>query len=217
MEITEVEMKKLLPAWMRDDEANIGLSLGCDEIAKDFYGESRLLSKWNKIDELPEEILDELAYDLNIPWYVSTADIAAKRKIIKNSILVHSHLGTVDAVNMVIQDYFESGEVEEWFEYDGKPYFFRISSHNAALVMENYKLFIQLMNIVKRESAWLDHIAIKMEGDATVYAGTAIHDKSHETVRIVTLSEPGNYVLTTGDDELLTDGSGADLLTAYAE
>lgn len=214
MKIDDLTMKRLLPSWMRGDEANIGLSASVDKVAKKFYRESQVLSRWNQIDNMTENNLDELAWDLNIPWYVSTADIEIKRKIVKNSILVHAHLGTIEAVNMVIQDYFGEGEVEEWFEYGGDPCYFRITSNNAQLVLENYQLFCDLLAVVKRESAWLDHITIQMMSDATVYAGAAVHDKTHETIRILQIAEPEKYHLRTDADEQITTDSG-DSLSAY--
>ena len=38
---------------------------------------------FSRVDELPEEILDILAVDLNIQWYDNEADIECKRSTIK--------------------------------------------------------------------------------------------------------------------------------------
>ena len=76
MRLNETEMVKLLPAWMQEDGSDKGLATGCDIISRDAYAGLKLLSRWDKIDQLNDAELDEFAWELNIQWYVSTAPIA---------------------------------------------------------------------------------------------------------------------------------------------
>ena len=85
MRLNETEMVKLLPAWMQEDGGDKGLATGCDIISRDAYARLKLLSRWDKIDQLSDAELDEMAWELNIQWYDSTAPIAAKRAVIRNS------------------------------------------------------------------------------------------------------------------------------------
>ena len=94
MRLNETEMVKLLPAWMQEDGGDKGLATGCDIISRDAYARLKLLSRWNKIDQLSDAELDEMAWELNIQWYDSTAPIAAKRAVIRNSDRVYAKLGT---------------------------------------------------------------------------------------------------------------------------
>lgn len=94
MRLNETEMVKLLPAWMQEDGGDKGLATGCDIISRDAYARLKLLSRWDKIDQLSDAELDEMAWELNIQWYDSTAPIAAKRAIIRNSDRVYAKLGT---------------------------------------------------------------------------------------------------------------------------
>lgn len=94
MRLNETEMVKLLPAWMQEDGGDKGLATGCDIISRDAYARLKLLSRWDKIDQLSDAELDEMAWELNIQWYDSTAPIAAKRAVIRNSDRVYAKLGT---------------------------------------------------------------------------------------------------------------------------
>lgn len=91
MRLNETEMVKLLPAWMQEDGGDNGLATGCDIISRDAYARLKLLSRWDKIDQLSDAELDEMAWELNIQWYDSTAPIAAKRAVIRNSDRVYAN------------------------------------------------------------------------------------------------------------------------------
>ena len=111
MRLNETEMVKLLPAWMQEDGSDKGLATGCDIISRDAYARLKLLSRWDKIDQLNDAELDEMAWELNIQWYDSTAPIAVKRAVIRSSDRVYAKLGTPYAVEQIVADYFGAGEV----------------------------------------------------------------------------------------------------------
>lgn len=69
MRLNETEMVKLLPAWMQEDGSDKGIATGCDIISRDAYARLKLLSRWDKIDQLSDAELDEMAWELNIQWY----------------------------------------------------------------------------------------------------------------------------------------------------
>lgn len=182
MKLNDVDILELLPGWMQEDASIKALAVGTNEEAKRVYDLTGILTRWDKIGSLGEDYLDSLAKELNIPWYRTDASIETKRRIILNSDLVHKILGTKKAVEMVVNDYFDEGEVREWFEYGGDPYHFRVVSENSENVEENAAMFLQLLNTVKRKSAWLDALAVLISCVAQVYAGAAYHDIEKITI-----------------------------------
>lgn len=165
MRLNETEMVKLLPAWMQEDGSDKGLATGCDIISRDAYARLKLLSRWDKIDQLNDAELDEMAWELNIQWYDSTAPIAVKRAVIRSSDRVYAKLGTPYAVEQIVADYFGTGEVREWYQYGGQPHHFKVLSDNPSLVNSNLDLFLKLLRTVKRRSSWLDAILICLTGE----------------------------------------------------
>lgn len=79
------------------------------------------------IDEASEEALDALAVELQTPLYKNDYPLTVKRQIIKNSMLYYIRSGTRGAVEELLADIYQGAEVEEWFEYGGKPNYFRVA------------------------------------------------------------------------------------------
>lgn len=85
----------------------------------------------SRVDELPEDVLDMLAYDLKVDWYEPKAEIKYKRQAIKESLLVHRYKGTKYAVETALHSLFKSAEVQEWFEYGGEPFHFMVTVYGS--------------------------------------------------------------------------------------
>lgn len=180
MKLNNLEFIKLLPKFMQEDGAVQGLAAAVDKIVKKSVEPIMHLSTWDCIDKLSEAELDQLAWELNILWYDTGADIGVKRELVKDSDFVYSRLGTKWAVENIITTYFGDGYVEEWFEYDGTPGHFRVYSSNPTLSEERIVEFLNLLGKVKRASAKLDEIIITLSGEMKLSAGMAIHETSSE-------------------------------------
>lgn len=79
------------------------------------------------IDDASEEALDALAVELQTPLYKNDYPLTVKRQIVKNSMLYYIRSGTRGAVEELLADIYQGAEVEEWFEYGGKPNYFRVA------------------------------------------------------------------------------------------
>ena len=124
--ITKEMLLSTAPAvLLNDPEMHPLVELAADQMAK-FYAKCSLPNIYSRIDELPEDLLDILAQDFKVEWYDYNWGIEAKRKTIKDSFFVHRHLGTTGAVKRALSDVWPPSTVEEWFEYGGQPYFFRV-------------------------------------------------------------------------------------------
>lgn len=62
MKLSTLEFIRLLPAFMRDDAAVRGLAAGLDEIIPGLAQSLSRLTTWDRIDELSEDELDDLAW-----------------------------------------------------------------------------------------------------------------------------------------------------------
>ncbi len=180
MRLNETHSADLMPSWMKRDAGDVALMEGFDIVAREIYDRSRLLTTWDKIDQLPEELLDELAYTLDIDWYKTGAPIETKRALIKASDLVHAKKGTVSAVESVIDAYFGNGRVIEWPEYAGEPHHFKVFTDNPTLVAQNQIEFLDLLGKVKRKSSKLDAILIGLTGNTELFEGMGHHQHSRE-------------------------------------
>lgn len=184
MKLDSLEFLRLLPAFMRDDLAVQGLASAMDAIIPWLAGGTEKLTTWDRIGELSESELDDLAWELNIMWYDKSANIETKRDLIMNSDKVYRHLGTKWAVENVIQSYFGDGYVKEWKEYGGDPGYFRVYSTNPTLNNERLTEFLNILQKVKRHSAKLEAVIITLSGELNLAAGVAVREIAHETYSV---------------------------------
>lgn len=115
-----------LPAVLYDSRNTFALAEVIAKALESQIGKLPLAVIYSRIDELPEELLDILARDFSIDWYNYDYPVEAKRNLIKTNYYVHKHLGTRGAVKSAVVSVYPHSDVEEWFQYDGEPYHFRI-------------------------------------------------------------------------------------------
>ena len=81
-----------------------------------------------RIDELPETIIDLLAWQLHTDFYDLAGTLDMKRQAVKNSILWHMHKGTVWAIKEALRQVDISAEFVHWHDTGGIPYTFDLSA-----------------------------------------------------------------------------------------
>lgn len=76
----------------------------------------------------PVELLPWLAWTLSVDHWDATWSTAVKRQVIAESIELHRHKGTPWAVERaLVVAGSPNATVEEWYEYGGAPYHFRVT------------------------------------------------------------------------------------------
>lgn len=180
--ITKENLLSSLPAVLAADESMEALAAAIAEVLAGRVEEIGSLSIYAQIDKLPEELLDILAHDFKVDWYDSSFDIDTKRDLLLDSWRVHRILGTKRAVEIAVQDAFGGGEVQEWFEYNGEPYHFRVGGVDPNRITEGFGAFLEFLAKVKRQSAVLDHITAETGANEKLYVGFAMRTGRNETV-----------------------------------
>ena len=75
----------------------------------------------------PENVLPFLAWSLSVDDWSDNWEIDIKRNIIKTSVTLHRQKGTIGALKKALSAFnFVDIKIEEWFEYGGDPYHFRV-------------------------------------------------------------------------------------------
>lgn len=125
--IYDTDFAKYLPEALKEDDKITGIAKALSEQLIKASGICDNALIYARIDELPEEVLDVLAYDFHCDWYDKAYPIETKRRILKNNVTIHKKLGTKYAVEKALADVYKTAKVQEWFEYGGEPYHFKIS------------------------------------------------------------------------------------------
>lgn len=134
-----------------------------------------VLLLWANIDDMKVDLLDHLAYQLHVDSYEQTDAIDVKRQLIKRSIAIHRHKGTVFAVKTAIATVFEQANLSEWFDYGGEPYHFKVDKITAALRgNKDITRLVELINQSKNVRSWLDEVSFERTITGTEFIGGAV-------------------------------------------
>ena len=156
MKISELDFVRLLPAFMRDDEAVIALSKAMNQLIGEPGKRLDTIRTWDKLDSLTEPECDELAWELDIDWYDSVGmGLDEKRETIKYAQQIKRKRGTKWAVERLISAYFGEGYVMEWYEMGDDPYTFVVLTTNTNVMTGSYAKFIEKANVAKNERSHL--------------------------------------------------------------
>lgn len=131
-EISKQDILRTLPPVLKKDKCFAALG----EVIAEQLVKNRELSDrtiiYPAIDKLSEDVLDALAYDLNVSWYDYEGSLSEKRKTIQECMQVHQYKGTKYAVETALRSVYETVRVTEWFEYGGEPYHFKVIIYDSS-------------------------------------------------------------------------------------
>ena len=158
MKISDLDFVRLLPTFMRDDEAVLALSTAMNNLIGEPGRRLHTLRTWDKIDELTEEECDALAWELDIDWYDASIGLAEKRETIKSAQQIKRKRGTKWAVERLISAYFGTGYVVEWYEMDESPFTFAVITTNGKIAEQDYDKFLKAVNAAKNARSQLTKV-----------------------------------------------------------
>ncbi|MEM0326953.1 MAG: phage tail protein I [Desulfurococcaceae archaeon] len=119
-------IKELLPTSIAVDEGIQKLAESTEGVFSFLFSEVGKTLIYSRIDELPEEVLDLLAWQFHIEGYELASTIEEKKRLIKKAIELHRYKGTKWAVEKALEALGVDSVLEEWFEYGGEPYHFKV-------------------------------------------------------------------------------------------
>ena len=147
---------RLLPDFMRDDEAALALSKVMNKLIQPPGSRIPTIRTWDEIDNLNEPECDELAWELDIDWYDSTGmSLEEKRETIKLAQQIKRKRGTKWAVERLISAYFGEGYVMEWYEMYDSPYTFVALTTNTNTDAQNFEKFVEAVKAAKNARSHL--------------------------------------------------------------
>jgi len=118
-----------------------------------------LLLIYPAIDSLNEKLIDYLAVQMHVDEYDDTENLDVKRQQVKQSFLLHRIKGTKYAVQKAVSTVYQSAKVEEWPEYSGEPYHFRVTGITAPMnETKTINKLVRLINAYKNTRSWLDYV-----------------------------------------------------------
>lgn len=126
IKVQDHSLMKLLPHSLRGDPVLVAVAEAAEIQLKQAYREAENIFNLVDIENVPEQLLDLLSYEKHVDFYEVSLPIKQKQSVVKNSIKQHRKKGTPYAIELALAAVGLKGEVVEWFEYDDKPYTFKV-------------------------------------------------------------------------------------------
>ncbi len=175
------QITDLLPSSYTEEASVQALSLALREGTRLLYRYCQNVYLYCSIDTMSDTMLDYLAKELRTQYYSDEFDIELKRSLVRNTIMWYMHAGTPAAVEELVSIVFGDGDVQEWWEFDGEPYWFRIFT-DTTLDESNIAYFSEMVKRVKNTRSHLDAIGAHREVELTFYAGCGLFSYSRSAV-----------------------------------
>lgn len=159
----------ILPEVFTSDPKNIALGYALQGAMRRLLEYSRTTSVYAAIDVAGDDVLDMLAAELDTQYYDVLLDVEAKRKLVKNTLIWYGKAGTPTAVEELITSVFGEGRVEEWFDYGGEPFYFKVYT-NATFTEDMISKFDDMLEKVKNTRSKLETVV----GEKTLRQNTSV-------------------------------------------
>lgn len=166
--LTAENMMRLFPAALGRDKGVLAMGEGTAEQMSAHAGELERCGIYNRIDQLPEELLDLLAVDLKVDWYDADYTIEEKRRTIKGCFRLHRIKGSKAAVEEGIRAVYPDTVAKRWWEYGGEPYHFKllINSTFEQVSREKHEKVMERLGYYKSLRDVMDEIEYRDAGAA---------------------------------------------------
>lgn len=162
-EITTENLLRSFPYALANDKDKDALAATVSDELQQLFNDNDKLIIYANIDKLDERLLDIIANDYDVKWYLYDGTLETKRAQIASCFYIHRHLGTKMAMVFALSDICPGTEVEEWQDYGGKPYHFRILLDVTEQRMPiSQKIVDSIISVVKPARSVL-------EGDSVIY------------------------------------------------
>ncbi len=214
--LTAENLLASLPEVLQNDENMMALASAIADLLTLRKEEIGGLSIYPQLESLPEDLLDILAYDFKVDWYDYDYSEEEKRKTLADSFSVHRRLGTPYAVLAAISAIYPGTTLQEWFEYGGDPYHFKllIDATNDEITSAKHQRVLERIRIYKNARSVLDDVNYSVERELTnrLYFGVAFGvTKSIEATCETPVLVEFFYLVDEAED-LLTDENGNTLI-----
>lgn len=172
--INECDSLQLMPEALKKSAKVQAASFALAETIRMLLKKIDQTSVYARIDTMPEKIVDLLAVELRTQYYDEDISLAEKRSLVKSTLSWYCKAGTPAAMQELIQIVFgNQSTVEEWWQYGGDPYMFKIivDDQESLLTKEKWDKVVKSIHYVKNARSHLESILYLRAGRQKLHAG----------------------------------------------
>lgn len=177
-------LKESLPESIAADEQVQNITEAVQERLWEIKKQTELLLLLPRLDELPEALVDELAWEYHVDFYRPTLALDVKRNLVRRAIAWHRIKGTPAAVEEVCSTVFKHAEVYENWQYGGQPYHFKVLVVKEDIPnVDTIDMLMDAIEETKNTRSWLDELGFYREYFYTAFWGAGF--SKHERISVL--------------------------------
>lgn len=176
IKIRDCEILDLLPYTFKTPRCQ-ALSKAFLKVRAICYDTMSSVLFWGDIENANPALLDAMAEELSAPFYSSDMSIEQKRSIIAATFAYNARIGTVSSIQGLLTAAFGGGQISEWYEYNGEPYYFKIDINGEQInpTLSDFKYFSEMISKIKNVRSKLEGLNIKFNvAYSDIYTGAKV-------------------------------------------
>ena len=198
IELSELNLNDIVPSNLLEDKSVISI---LEALSPEGLQISNSISQaiiYARIDELPEDVLDMLAYQFHVDFYDLARTLEMKREAVKGSLLWHMKKGPEWAILKALEMIGIEGEFLHWIETGDEPYSFRIKAKITGsfyMTQGRDKLISTIRRAVMESKAARSYFKglkteISFKEESQIYAGVFDALMGFEIIGLAPVGEP---------------------------
>lgn len=172
--LSNITFLDILPSSISADDTIKAAAIGLDAELKTITGLIADLNLYKAIESLPEPILKHLAYQWHVDAWEDGLTMDQKAALLEIAYNWHRVKGTPAAVEMILKDVLGGGQVEEFWEYGGEEFHFRVLSNDPPENETAHAVLLAGIESAKNTRSVLDKIIKPASIGGKLFFGGAI-------------------------------------------
>ena len=128
-ELELISLKDIIPSSIAHDENVKAIITATDPEFQKVSQDTRETFIISRINSLPENVVDLLAWQWHVDFYEPDLPISTKRELVLDSIKWHRKKGTKDSIRSALEKLGFVPTIKEWFEIGTRPHTFEVYGH----------------------------------------------------------------------------------------
>ena len=127
------------------------------------------LAIFKNLDRQSDQVLSQLAWQFSIDNWRENLEREVKIKLIKEAYWAHSKKGTKKIIEENLKKLNYPIQLSEWFEFDGKPFTFKITTTEANTSIYWLENLLEIINKYKNCRSILESVYLDREREKVKY------------------------------------------------
>jgi len=197
MELNDVDILGIMPPNIAADNNVQMMAQAFNEVLREIIAKIpnlAIIPRLVRKEIVDHTLLDLLAWGFNTPtpFYRVDLPIEKKQDLISKTLDWYTRKGTPAMIEEIATIVFDECEIQEWFEYGGLPYRFRITTAETVEDMAAIGELVRAIYLVKNTRSFIDTITAMIQARMTLHTGIGVVFKDRLTLHTtVTKRETG--------------------------